>query len=108
MAALEKAFPGLPGPLTLRCELWLRRSATTKAIAACERAVAGYPDSLQGHYLLGVMHSMAGRHQKAIEHLELVVAGDQTVDDAWQRLVTGYAATGDRSNRDRALKRTPR
>lgn len=105
VAALEKSFPDLPGPMTLRCEVWLRRRANGKAVAACERAVAAYPDSLQAHYLLGVMHSMAGQHRKAVEHLELVVAGDPTVDDAWQRLVTGYGALGDRANRERALKR---
>lgn len=108
IASMEKTFPTLPGPLTLRCELWLRKKANGKAMAACEKAVTAYPDSLQAHYLLGVMHSMAGAHKKAVEHLELVVAGDQTVDDAWQRLATGYAALGDRQSRERALKRTPR
>lgn len=107
VAALEKDFPTLPGPLTLRCELWLRRSSNARAAAACERAVEAYPDSLQGHYLLGVLHSMAGQHRKAVEHLELVVAGDQTVDDAWQRLAAGYTALKDRPNRERVLKRSP-
>ncbi|MDP1827764.1 MAG: M12 family metallo-peptidase [Archangium sp.] len=105
VAALEKSFPELPGPMTLRCEVSLRRRANGKAIAACERAVAAYPDSLQAHYLLGVMHSMAGQHRKAVEHLEQVVAGDPTVDDAWQRLATSYGALGDRTRRERAIKR---
>ena len=107
VAALEKSFPELPGPLTLRCELLLRRGANGKAIVACEKAMAAYPESLQAHYLLGVMHSMAGQHKKAVQHLEQVVAGDVTVDDAWQRLVTGYGALGDRQNRQRALERKP-
>lgn len=50
---------------------------------------------------------MAGQHRKAVEHLELVVAGDQTVDDAWQRLAAGYTALKDRPNRERVLKRSP-
>jgi predicted Zn-dependent protease len=108
LASLEKDFPSLPGPLTLRCEFWLRKSAKKKALEACEKAVSAYPDSLQGHYLLGVMHSLAGAHKQAIEHLELVVAGDQTVDDAWQRLAMAYSALGDRQSRERVLKRTPR
>lgn len=57
--------------------------------------------------MLGVLHSMAGQHRKAVEHLELVVAGDQTVDDAWQRLAAGYTALKDRPNRERVLKRSP-
>lgn len=107
VAALEKSFPELPGPLTLRCELLLRRGATARALAACERAVSAYPGSLQAHYLLGVMHSMFGQHKKAVQHLEQVVEGDATVDDAWQRLVTAYGALGDRPNRQRALERKP-
>lgn len=107
-AALEKEFPELPGPLTLRCELWLRKAANGKAIAVCERAVAAYPDSLQAHYLLGVMHSMARQHRKAIEHLELVVAGDQTVEDAWTRLAMSYGALKDSKNQERVLKRSAR
>ncbi len=108
VSALEKAYPSLPGPLTLRCELWLRKGANGKAIAACDRAVVAYPESLQGHYLLGVMHSMAGQHRKAAEHLEVVVAGDESVEDAWTRLAGAYGALRDRPNQERALKRISR
>lgn len=106
--ALERDYPGLAGPITVRCELHMRRQQLAAANAKCEAALVAYSDSLQAHYLLGVMASLAGRHRVCVEHLEFVVANDVTVDDAWQRLSRAYGALGDSANRDRAAKRLPK
>lgn len=108
IAALEKEHPALVGPLTLRCELALRRGQNARARPACEKAVALWPESLEGHYLLGVLASLERKHRACVEHLELVVAQDPTVDDAWSRLEKAYAALGDAANRERAKSRRPR
>ncbi len=108
IAALERDYPTLAGPMTLRCELWLRRGQNAKGVAACEKAITTWNESLHARYLLGVMASMAGQHKKAVEHLEEVVATDTTVDDAWQRLATAYRALGDANNAKRSQRRQPR
>ncbi len=84
--ALEQAFPALPGPLGLRCELFLRRVQNRQARTACASAAAAYPDSLQAHYLLGLLDSLEGQHRDAAKHFELVLQGDPTVEDARRRL----------------------
>lgn len=107
-AALEKDFPGLVGPLTLRCELAMRRGQDARARTACEQAVARWPESLEAHYLLGVLASLKRQHRQCVEHLELVVEQDPTVDDAWRRLEQAWAALGDATNRERARNHRPR
>jgi tetratricopeptide (TPR) repeat protein len=101
---MENQYPQLAGALTLRCEFFLRRAQFPKAIESCELALAKYPDSLQAHYLLGVLFSSQKQHHKAIAHLEKVVAFDDTVSDAWDRLSESYVVLGDKKNIDRVIK----
>ncbi|MGV3622899.1 MAG: M12 family metallo-peptidase, partial [Archangium sp.] len=105
IAELERDFPSLAGPLTLRCELMLRKGQNAKATSSCEKALTLWSDSTHARYLLGVMASMAGQHKKAIEHLEEVLVVDSSVDDAWQRLATAYKALGDTVNLKRVQSR---
>jgi hypothetical protein len=41
-----------------------------------------------------LLAAASGKQRECVEHLEQVVAGDETVADAWQRLATAYGANG--------------
>ena len=95
IAALEKAFAGAVGPLTLRCELRLRQGARPRGLEDCRRALERYADSVHARYILGLGFSLAHDWREAAAALERVVELDPTLPDAWSRLSYALRAQGD-------------
>jgi len=89
---------------------WHKQVGNTKsAILACEAAIVINKDSITAHSLLGSLYEKQGDTQKAITHMERVVALnpnnpmdqarlDQLRHDALQQTVTGGGLVNKRRN----------
>jgi predicted Zn-dependent protease len=87
-------FASGPARDTLHCEQSMRRGAIKDARSACERAIAAWPESTLGHYLLGVIAEMEHRTADVVVQLTQVVELDPAVDDAYFRLAAALRVLG--------------
>ena len=87
-------FPEGPARDTLSCELALRRHSMSEAHRACDKAVAAWPESTLGHYLLGVMAEIERRPAEVEAQLTRVIDLDPGIDDAYVRLAVALRSLG--------------
>lgn len=98
IAAAEKKWPGAPGLLAARCDLALRMGQVEGARAACNKALAAYPDESWALYLMGVIELKQASGTKAgIEFLKKAIAVDGELGQAWRTLAKAYTRDKNRA-----------
>jgi tetratricopeptide (TPR) repeat protein len=96
VANLERAFPPVPGVLTLRCVLDGRLRQFAAARLSCGRALAAQDDAAEPHFYLG-MSLAAGKLKEAIVHFKRAVELAPADPASWEALGTAYHHAGDRA-----------
>lgn len=107
LAAADKAWPGAPGVAATRCDLELRRGNAGAAKAACERALAIYPNESWALYLLGTIafkDTSVAATKVGIEHLKKAIALDPGLGQAWRTLGKAYDRAKDPAAREQLAK----
>lgn len=107
LAAADKAWPGAPGVSATRCDLELRRGNAGAAKAACERALAIYPNESWALYLLGTIafkDTSVASTKVGIEHLKKAIALDPGLGQAWRTLGKAYDRAKDPAARAQLAK----
>ncbi|MCX5747336.1 MAG: hypothetical protein NT062_33125 [Proteobacteria bacterium] len=96
LAAGEKAWPGGPGFAAVRCDLSMRTGNFDAARAACNRALAAYPDLSWALYLGGVIDLRDPSTTAAgIAKLKKAIAVDPELGQAWRTLAKAYGRAKD-------------
>ncbi len=106
LAAAEKSWPGAPGLAAARCDLDLRRGSAA-AKAACDRAIAAFPDESWALYLLGTIafkDTSLASTKVGIEHLKKAIAVDPGLGQAWRTLGKAYDRAKDTAAREQLAK----
>lgn len=104
LAAAERSWPGAPGLAATRCDLDLRRGNAGAAKAACERALASYPNESWALYLLGTIafkDTSLASTKVGIEHLKKAIALDPGLGQAWRTLGKAYERAKDPAAREK-------
>lgn len=92
-----RRFPDAPAFHTRICAAQLRTMNKSAADKACRRAITGYEEAPEPHFLLGVIASLSGRYQDAIQYLERAIALDPEAQPAWRALAQQYRRSGNKA-----------
>ena len=99
IAAAGKKWPNAPGLLAARCDLDYRMGRIEAARAACNRAVAAYPEESWALYLLGTLLLRdPGSTAAGIDKLKRAIAVDPELSQAWRTLGKAYGRGHDKAD----------
>lgn len=100
----ERKWPGAPGFMAVRCDLYLRQTRLDQARAACNKALAIDPNESWALYLSGVIAfkdtSEAGT-KNGIEKLRRAIMVDPDLGQAWRTLGKAYQRAKDKEAFDK-------
>lgn len=103
LAEGQKRFAGVPGLLTLSCEVALLQHQLGPATKNCMAALAAMEEQPRAHYLLAHVKLDQGSQQAALAPIKRAVELDPREREPWLELVQLYRALGRSKESSQAL-----